>query len=1184
MFPLPFFGFAEKNNHPAKRPRPLRRYAPALPKGEPLAVPANFISLPRPLPLGEVDLRSKDGEGEPVSTTTPHKEDTMKHCVKKLLSLAFALALCLAVGGIALAETPEQEVLDYEQNVTAEPGTNTTGNLATEGYQVTIPTTVTVKSGEDKETLMVTADVRQMRTLTITLDSTNSWQLKHESGQVLAGYSLTSAGGGYSDGGNMWYQEEDTTGGKKKLKLHLSVGQKAQGDFDINWKDRFTIPLTVAVDPSQATMSGTYSDTVSFAFAFTHKSCVTYFINVYEQELQLTNSGAHVQAVNMVNADGTVKPDAKPVRTEIWEYPVGNDVNHEWSYGGNESDAELRWEKATATMNTAQDEAAGKLDANKNVTINLNLVRKWYWLDVNGATDYTGVSGEESNGNQGGSISGCVNMQVSADNGTNWSSWFWQSDGDDYWGQFPYGIHFKLGLHHVKNGYVYEMSGNGVKIIANKQQAETAAGVKEGDTTYYVYTGELTGEPTGTDVRGNVRYCYIPCYKKGLTYMANQGTGGKEDVNGANKPRTNVLYQEGYALESPEDLNIHAPSADMEFAGWSTSANYPTTGKLYQPGAPVSTVNWENYTDPKDLNKRPQLNGAQDKQKRELYAIWKKSYTVKVQFGRDIGWTTWDAANQSFPESNQDGDGFDTAVELGKAYAYGNTSLTLSKTENKTVWDELQAKITEKTSAIADTTPPKDVWQLKNEYTVTTLPANGEVTISIKRKRYLLNVIPALKNDDGTYSPVSNATDAEQYGKFDLKSCGKPQTLEGKISYYQWMRNYGGSYSIYNVVPNTGYLFVGFERPTDKGPTTTEGTGNLTGKNSDIHYFGDSSGREYTGDTIYVVYEKDTRNQITFDYNGGITVTDGATKLVSSYDETIRFPKVVLSHQPNNNLTHIGWSTEKNPTSDDEIFKLASIDPVNGVNPDVTTVSSKVKTWPNENKKVLYAVWSSTGPNRAPAKKKALTVHYHANFDPMEELALDLDPNPLLEDMDEDFGFDPDPLPEDILDPTVEAVKIVTYKPDENVVLRHCMFKRGGYVFVGWNTEPDGTGIKYEVNGVPITDWAAGTTVDLYAQWKKPEHLKPVVDGEPQPGGAAPAPTPQPGGADDAFGIDPHLGGMDDAFGVDPQPGGMDDAFGIDPQSGGMDDAFGVDPQSGGMDDAFGVDPHLGGMDDAFGV
>ena len=40
---------------------------PAPPKWEPLAVHANFIFLPRPLPLGEVDLRSKDGEGEDAS-------------------------------------------------------------------------------------------------------------------------------------------------------------------------------------------------------------------------------------------------------------------------------------------------------------------------------------------------------------------------------------------------------------------------------------------------------------------------------------------------------------------------------------------------------------------------------------------------------------------------------------------------------------------------------------------------------------------------------------------------------------------------------------------------------------------------------------------------------------------------------------------------------------------------------------------------------------------------------------------------------------------------------------------------------------------------------------------------------------------------------------------------------------
>ena len=45
--------------------------APAPPKWEPLAVSADFIVMPRPLPLGEVDLRSKDGEGELAKTKAP---------------------------------------------------------------------------------------------------------------------------------------------------------------------------------------------------------------------------------------------------------------------------------------------------------------------------------------------------------------------------------------------------------------------------------------------------------------------------------------------------------------------------------------------------------------------------------------------------------------------------------------------------------------------------------------------------------------------------------------------------------------------------------------------------------------------------------------------------------------------------------------------------------------------------------------------------------------------------------------------------------------------------------------------------------------------------------------------------------------------------------------------------------
>lgn len=1069
----------------------------------------------------------------------------MKHCAKKLLGLAFALALCLAVGGTALAQTPEQEVLAYEQNVTTEPGTNTIDKLATEGYQVTIPTTVTVNSGEDKETLMVTADVRQLRTLTITLDSANNWQLKHESGQVQAGYSLTSEGGGYTDGGNMWYQEEDTTGGKKKLKLHLSVGQKAQGDFDVNWKDRFTIPLTVAVDPSQATMSGTYSDTVSFAFAFTHKSCVTYFINVYEQELQLTNSGAHVQAVNMVNADGTVKPDAKPVRTEIWEYPVGNDVDHEWSYGGNESDAELRWEKATATMNTARDETAGKLDANKNVTINLNLVRKRYWLDVNGATDYTN---EYADGNQGNKIAGFVNMQVSADNGTTWSDWFWQEPGDDYWGQFPYGIRFRLGLHHVKNGYVYDTGTNGgVKIIANKQEIETEPGKKEGDTTYYVYEGTLTGEPTGKDSSNNVRYCYIPCYKKGLTYMANEGTGGKEDVNGANKPRTNVLYQEGDALESPEQLKIAPPSTDMVFAGWSTKSTYTTGDTLYQVGETVAPGAWENYTDQTDLDKRPQLNGARDTQKRELYAIWGYKTTIKIAFENQFGSTDKNALGV-FETVQKRGVNNEQTLETEKIVIPGQT-LTLDLNDT-----DVTAAITAATDAVnkktGDAATDGKIWDLAQTYTIT-VPQNKTATLrfEILRKRYLLNVMAVLSTSGNTVALPADAAEAAKYGTFHVKSNGSYQTAggESKASVYQWLRNYGGSYEVCEVEANTGYQFVEFMIPAGKG-LTSAGTSTyikdtLTGKNENLSYFG-GDGKTYTGDTIYVVFKEDV---VTFDFNGGKN-QEGETKTEVQYDPDSFIPVMYL-RKDGSTSSPIGWSLNKEETQGEVIYHSRD-------------TQLKDIPWLDSTDKVLYARWNSgttgsttpaAGPSLAPAAKKVLTVHYHANFDPMEELALDLDPDPLLEDMDDDFGFAPDPLPEDVLDPTVEAVKTVTYKPDENVVLRNCMFKRAGYVFVGWNTEPDGTGKKYEVNGVPITDWAAGTTVDLYAQWKKPEHLKPVVDA-----------APQPGGVDDAVGADPAPlpGGVDDAFGVDPaaQPEELDDAFGIDP-----------DPLPEALDDAFGV-------------
>lgn len=1040
----------------------------------------------------------------------------MKHCAKKLLGLAFALALCLAVGGTALAQTPEfaeapaalpeQEMLAYEQNVTAEPGTNTTGNLATDGYQVTIPTTVEVKSGENKDKLKVKAQLKQWRTLNIGITSQNSWQLKYQDAAAGADtpkvdYTLSEGTSDDVPADCEWQYQPDT----KTLSFSttkMQPGTSLEEDMKRVRSSSYELPITVPT-PSQATMSGTYSDTVSFEFDLT-KQCFTYIINVYGQEVELTSEASGtssdfgkkykgLQAVNMagnanapyteqyvleygINPDGTVMGAAPGA----WQHTVPTAGEKRKAVDGTEktftaedaADYALRWETLDqVTIDPAGDyatsEAAG--DKTKTKTIDRNLVRKWYWLDVNGATDYAGDS-EDIHGNQGARISGYVNMQVSVD-GTNWSSWFWQSDGDDYWGQFPYGIHFKLGFHHVKNGYVYDTGTNGgVKIIANKQETETKPGKKEGDTTYYVYTGELTGEPTGEDSYKNVRYCYIPCYKKGLTYMANQGTGGKEDVNGANKPRTNVLYQEGYALESPEDLNIHAPSADMVFAGWSTKSTYTTGDTLYQVGTLVSTVNWENYTDQKDLNKRPQLNGTQDKQKRELYAIWGYKTDIKIAFENQWGSTDKDATGV-FATVQKRGFEHEKTLKTDEIVIPGQ-KLTLKMSD-----PDVTAAIDAATTAVGNGATKEKIWDLEQEYTIT-VPQNKTATLrfEILRKRYLLNVMAVLSTSGNTVALPADAAEAAKYGTFHVKSNGSYQTAggESKVSVYQWLRNYGGSYEVCEVEANTGYQFVEFMRPAGKGltsaGTSTNITGTLTGKNENLSYFGGDT-TTYEGDTIYVVFEK-------------VTATPGSTTPMP-------------------------------------------------------------------------------GPSLAPARK-ALTLRYHANFDPNEELALDLDPDPLLEDMDEDFGFDPDPLLEDVDDALEGAVKTVSYQPGEDVVLRNCMFERSGYVFVGWNTEPDGTGRLYRVNGVPITDWAAGDTVDLYAQWKKPDHLKPVVDNEPF---VPTDPDTPPEELDPGFGIDPDAdpadeeGPADDADAVDDAPAVADEEAAAAPPEE-LDFGFGIDPDA----------------------
>ena len=1006
----------------------------------------------------------------------------MKHCAKKLLGLAFALALCLAVGGTALAQTPEfsdvppalpeQEMLAYEPNVTTAEGMNT---VTGDDYTVTIPTTVEVKSTTDtgtlevKGTLEVTAEMKQWRTLLIeitpqTPSKSGAWTLKYN-GSASAGttlpqveYNLPEFDVSFDEKGNYeWLYD-----GSRK---HLSVySPKLGGSEDVSQTKTITAKLAVTVPhPEQATMSGTYSDTLTFKIT-PQKTCITYTINVYNQELQLAADGKSVEAVDMVDTDGNVIGTPTPVRTEILEYPTGKDENKTWNYIGNEADAALRWEEATATMNTHQDAngmTENKVDASNNVTINLNRRYKWYYLDVNGATDYTAA--DVVGGNQGDHIGSFVEIKLSAD-GVDWTPWFWQGDGDDYWAKLPYGIHFKLGFHHVKNGYVYDtgagtLEGNGVRIIANGTETQTATGETVGTSTYYVYTGEMTGEPTGTDNYNNVRYCYIPCYKKGLTYIANGGTGGTESVNDGNPPRSNVLYDENGTLKTPAELNITAPDG-KSFAGWSTSADYPTTGKLYKPGDDVSKItSWDSYD---DTGKRPKLDGKIDDEKRELYAIW--GYDITVQFEDNTGYT----APGETPVLGSPMTKYSFKL-TGQVVADGaDWELDLSDPD---VMTQINAATEAEKSVAGDervTTTSEDVWKIGNSFENKISAAelkSGTRTLMIRRRRYLLSVISA---DTDTDKVIAIATKAgeEKFGTFDVTiNDGTRFSVIGQ-SHCQVGLSYGAQYTVSNMQGKSPYIAMNVVLLKS-----------LKQKDSFADWLGDPTIMRFNANP-YTNYMTGKQNNIHYYY----------------YTSTGTDEKDIYIGDP----VRVAFNDNSGTGSDT---------PMPG---------------------------PSLAPGlSSPTPSASVALRYHANF-----------------------------VPDDALAETVKTV----YCSAADVTVHPCMFKRAGYAFVGWNTEEDGTGTWYWVNGVPLTNWRAGETVDLYAQWRKTAAQKPVWD-DPDPVDPADPDAP-PEWIDDSFDAD--FGADPDPLpeGPDAQPDDADDAFGVDP-----------DPLPDELDDAFGVDP--GGDADA---
>lgn len=1023
----------------------------------------------------------------------------MKHCAKKLLGLAFALALCLAVGGTAFAAQapefadvpaalPEQEMLAYEPNVaTAADVPNT---VTGDGYTVTIPTTVTVDSTQHTGALKVTAQLKQYRTLNITMKPQDgNWTLKYQDADAgtttpevkyqlpqEADMRLLDSGNGY------WVYNPGEETDKKMLSFTtttMTPSASPEKDMTRVENSSYELPITVP-HPEQATMSGTYSDTVSFEFKL-EKMCVTYTINVYGQKLVTKTDGWNnngnekyraVDAVDVVDASGNVEAGVTPDETVTLEYKSSDAVTKTWTRTrptNDNGEDERCWEDlAPVEMTPRTDFEQNKITEK---TINLNLKRKWYWLDVNGIVNYTGGGNESTDGN--GDVGCYLDIRASEDGKTTWSPWYWYKAGDDYWGTFPYGTHFEIGFHKLKDGYLYETDTSGnVKVIANGNVEYTT---KEEDNSspyqekiYKVYEGRLTGKPKEDDTRstsdgGNYhaegeyqRYCFnVCCRNNTIIYHGNYGTAGNVTKE----------YNESDAL--PEyDALFTGTHGDMKFAGWSTVEHATSKTEVYQPGTLVKDVKWETTATPK-----------------HLYAIW--GYDITVQFEDEKGYSTNDGRG---PVATLGGtmDGYSFTLE--KQVVADGADWTLDLTDPK-VTKAIDNATTKAKEAAGDNRTEIDsdfVWKTDIEYKLSAAEVKSGKPLVIKRRRYLLSVISAL-TDTGSVLKVGKNPEIDEYGTFKIIVNGGsiPHLSNNDTSFYQQGLNYGASYTVSDPKPlNDTFVYsdyvilqslaagnkLGSEVTQDNIEKTTSYSSHVTGKKNNVHYYkpGDLDPEPvYTGDPVRVAF----------------------------------------------------W--EKTTTA-------------------------------------------TPGPNRAPAKK-ALTLRYHANFDPMEEVALDLDPNPLLEDMDDTFGFDPDPLPEDVDDALEEAVKTVRYQPGEDVVLRNCMFKRGGYVFVGWNTEPDGTGKKYEVNGVPITDWAAGDTVDLYAQWKKPEHLKPVVDNEPF---VPTDPDTPPEWVDDGFDAD---------FGADPDPlpEGMDDAFGVDPaaQPEALDDAFGIDP-----------DPLPEELDDAFGV
>lgn len=970
----------------------------------------------------------------------------MKHCAKKLLGLVFALALCLAVGGNALADGPEAAdvwmlsdvwMLADEPNVTTAPDTTTVGDLANDGYTVTIPKTVEVDSTTNEGTLTVTAQMKQWRTLDIAITpQDNKWTLKYQgaTGENMpeVAYQLPQEIVGAED----WLYHN-------KHQNLTFMTSKLGGSEDVSKDKIITAKLAVTVPNSEeATMSGTYADTLTF-YITPGKLCVTYNINVYEQKLVTQtdgwNNNGNVRycagnVVDVVDESGNVEEGAKRNCTVIREYLKSDAGPYTWTRprpAGTEEDEDTRcWEDLSYTMTPEEDYKAGRTTQ----TINLNLKRKWYWLDVNGIVNYTGSESESTDGN--GPVGCYLDIRVSGDEGITWSPWYWYKNGDDYWGTFPYGTTFEIGFHHPKEGYVYDTDESGnVKVIANGEIKHTTKEIDNssaGQTKIYeVFAGQLTGAPQedkliSTTDGGNYhaegsyqRYCFnVCCLNNTIVYARNDGTETTETQK----------YDENAALPK-YDAVFDSVQDGAVFMGWSTEQTVTSEDKLYQPGVAVTKVQWT------------------DESHKRLYAIWGRKVDITIQFEDEKGYTDDNG------EAHVSNTVMEDRVILTDQTVLPGGSWTLDlSAENvpTAVINTIEAATEAAKKAAGDTRASTDkdtVWKIAEKFVKngdctisvpTNVSAGQTLTLTIKRRRYLLSVISVDADTDGVHGIATNSNDIK-YGTFTVTVNGKIES-EGK-SFYQCGWNYGASYEVSDKkgLENPDYqagYFILESLAVDEPMTQISNSSSddpyknfLTGKKADVDYYrnGKRIQEHNLGDPIRVLFMKTSSSSDTpiagptvgdADADGDDTAGDtgedltqppAGTGLTLRYhanfvaDDAVEEAVKTVACAPGADVvlktcmfkragyTFTGWNTEKDGMG--RAYKA------NGV---------PVTDWSDGDMVDLYAQWEKTVPLKPVV----------SGFD--EDTGL-FDPFAPPEELDPGFGIDPDADPADEEGPADDA-------------------------------------------------------------------------------------------------------------------------------------------------------------------